>query len=146
MAMSSGSGSGLKGSINVTPLIDVLLVLLIIFLMITPMKPYGLETEVPQPPPPDKKSAPPRESTVVAEVLNVNGVSVVKLNKQEVSWAELPAHLTEIYKRRGQRVLFVKGEEELFFEDVARVIDATKATRLDISVALLTNKMLAGGV
>lgn len=146
MAMASGSSSALNGSINVTPLIDVLLVLLIIFLMITPMKPYGLETEIPQPPPPDKKNAPPPENTVVAEVLSVKGVSVVRLNKQEVSWAELPAHLTEIYKGRGQRVLFVRGDEELYFEAVARVIDATKATRLDISVALLTNKMLPGGV
>jgi biopolymer transport protein ExbD len=145
MAMTSGSGSGLNGSINVTPLIDVLLVLLIIFLMITPIKPYGLETHVPQPPPEDKK-APPPESTVVAEVVNVNGVSVVRLNKQEVSWADLPAHLTEIYKGRGQRVLFVKGDEELYFKDVVPVIDAAKSTQLDISIALLTNKMLPSGV
>jgi biopolymer transport protein TolR len=145
MAITSGSGSGLNGSINVTPLIDVLLVLLIIFLMITPMKPYGLDTQVPQPPP-KPNDAPPKESTVVAEVVNANGASVVRLNKQEVSWAELPARLTEIYKARGQRVLFVKGDEELYFEDVARVIDATKSTRLDISVALLTSKMLSGGV
>jgi biopolymer transport protein ExbD len=145
MAMTSGSGSGLNGSINVTPLIDVLLVLLIIFLMITPIKPYGLETHVPQPPPEDKK-APPPESTVVAEVVNVNGVSVVRLNKQEVSWADLPAHLTEIYKGRGQRVLFVKGDEELYFKDVVPVIDAAKSTLLDISIALLTNKMLPSGV
>jgi biopolymer transport protein ExbD len=80
MAMTTGSGNGLDAAINVTPLVDVLLVLLIIFMVAMPMKPVGLETEIPQPP---KKDVPSdSEGTIVAEVLRQGDDAVVRINHE----------------------------------------------------------------
>lgn len=125
MSMSSGGSSGLRAEMNVTPMIDVLLVLIIIFLMITPLAPTGEEALIPQPPPKDVK-APPPESLIVVQLLPAEKGKrpIIKINQQEVSWEKLEPTLRDIFKKRAEKVAFVKGDRELNFEDVAHVIDA----------------------
>jgi biopolymer transport protein ExbD len=142
MAMTCGGGNGLNSVINVTPLVDVLLVLLIIFMVIMPMKPIGLEAQIPRP---TEKNVPTDpERTIVAEVSKQGGDAIVRINHEPVEWSALKARMTEIYKTRAQRVIFVKGDDNLDFAVVARVIDAANATKLGINVGLLSKSSLGG--
>jgi biopolymer transport protein TolR len=122
MAMNTGGGSGLRAEMNVTPMIDVLLVLIIIFLMITPLAPKGEEALIPQPAPNDAKIPPP--VTIVVQLLpNGEGQRpLLKINQRDVTWEKLEPTLREIFIRRAEKVAFVKADRELNFEDVAQVI------------------------
>jgi biopolymer transport protein ExbD len=144
--MSTGSASGGQtADINVTPLIDVLLVLLIIFMVITPLTPHGLEALVPQPPPKDKPP-PETERTVVVQVLEApgGGKPKLKINQDDVSWDNLGGRLTDIFKQRAERVMFVKGDPDVEFQNVAQVIDIAKGTQVVDRVGLITAKIEAG--
>jgi biopolymer transport protein TolR len=146
MAMSMGApGGGQTADINVTPLIDVRLVLLIIFMVITPLTPKGLEALVPQPPPPNQKTE-PTDRTVVVQVLQSNEGSKAKLkiNQEDVSWDNLGSRLTDIFKTRAERVLFVKGDPDVEFQNVAQVIDTARGTQVVDKVGLITAKIEAG--
>jgi biopolymer transport protein TolR len=144
MAMTSGGGGGYSSNINVTPMIDILLVLLIIFMVIVPVTPKGLEALVPQPPKDQKQQSQPNDRTIVVQVLYTPGAAVqYKINETPVQKSELQARLTDIYSNRAERVMFVKGDDNVDFHYVAEVIDIGKAANVD-HIGLMTPKILAG--
>ena len=146
MAMQMGSGGGAIADINMTPMIDVLLVLLIIFMVITPLTPHGLDALVPQPPKDPTKSQSTPERTIVIQVINNPGNKPnLKINQDDITWENLQGRLSEIYKTRAQKVMFVKGDDALSFADVAQVIDIAHGADPDIKVGLITAKIEAGG-
>jgi biopolymer transport protein ExbD len=144
MAMTTGGGGGGQTcDMNVTPLIDVLLVLLIIFMVITPLTPKGLEALVPQPPPPHQPET-QTDRTVVVQVLLDNGKVKLKINQEDVAQENLQQRLTDIFKTRAERVMFVKGDPEVEFQNVAQVIDTARGTNVIDRIGLITAKIEAG--
>ncbi len=144
MAMTTGGGGGYSSDINVTPMIDILLVLLIIFMVIVPVTPKGLEALVPQPPKNPQQQQQPNDRTIVVQVMYRAGQApTYKINETDVAKSELLAKLTEIYANRAERVMFVRGDDDLDFRYVADVIDIAKSANVD-HIGLMTPKIQAG--
>ena len=138
----AGIGGRAKGEMaepNIVPLIDILLVLIIIFMVVTPLTPKGLDTLIPQPPPPGQ---PPEEVTARTVVIQVERAGL-KINEQPVSWDTLGPRLEEIFKTRAEKVVFVKGEDQLEFAFVARAIDIAKGAGIS-KIGLITAKIEMG--
>jgi biopolymer transport protein ExbD len=123
-----------------TPMIDVLLVLIIIFMVITPLTPKGLEALVPQPPPPGQKQSLSDQRTVV---IVINADHSMEINSEPTTEATMGDRLTEIFKTRAERVVFVKGDSSLEFQWVAKAIDIAHGAGID-KVGLMTAKVEAG--
>jgi len=139
MTMSNGNTGGMTSEINVTPMIDVLLVLLIIFMVIVPALPRGEAALVPH-----ASSSDPHADSVVLEVLrNSGGEIAFTINQQAVARQDLPARLAAIYANRARRVLFVKGDDSVSFAQVADAIDIGHAAGVD-QIGLVTPKSMAG--
>jgi biopolymer transport protein ExbD len=119
-------------------------VLLIIFMVITPVTPKGLDALVPQPPK-DKNPPPPSDRTIVVQVLDrgAGQEPAVKINQDDATWDNLQGRLTDIYKMRNEKIMFVKADDDIAFESVARAIDIGHAAGVD-KVGLITAKIEAG--
>lgn len=141
MAMGVGTGHGPKSDINMTPMIDILLVLIIIFLVITPIIPKGLDALVPQPPKdPQKPAAQPDTRTIVV-VIDKDGL--LKINQEPTTWDTLGPRLDDIFKTRSERVMFVKGDDTTLFDKIIRIIDIAKGAGVD-KIGLITEKIQMG--
>jgi biopolymer transport protein ExbD len=144
MAMTTGGGGSNMADINVTPMIDILLVLLIIFMVIVPVTPKGLDALVPQPPKNPQKQPPPTDRTIVVQVFYHPGAPpTYKINETDVARRDLLPRLTEIYANRAERVMFVRGDDDLNFAYIADVIDIGRAANVD-HIGLMTPKIQAG--
>jgi len=144
MAMTTGGGGGNMADINVTPMIDILLVLLIIFMVIVPVTPKGLDALVPQPPKNPQKQQQPNDRTIVVQVLYRAGQApAYKINDTDVTHEQWLPQRTQIYANRAERVMFVKGDDDVNFEYIADVIDIGKSANVD-HIGLMTPKIQAG--
>jgi len=141
MGMEVGHKGRAMSSPNVVPLIDVLLVLIIIFMVITPLTPKGLDALVPQPPPPNQKQDERvLQKTIVVQVLDTGKL---KINEDDATWDTLGPRLSDVFKERAEKVAFVKGDEAVRFMDVARAIDIMRNSGID-KVGLITANLEAG--
>ena len=139
MGMAVGGSGGPKADINMTPMIDVLLVLIIIFMVITPLTPKGLEAIVPQPAQPNQQTDADQRTVVVS----VNKDKSMMINTEPTDEAKLGSRLEEIFKTRAERVVFVKGDGNLEYQWVAKAIDIAHGAGID-KVGLMTAKVEAG--
>jgi len=134
MAMTISTDSRTKAEINMTPMIDVLLVLIIIFMVITPLTPRGLPTLVAQPAP----VGPHVEKPSPDIVITVREDGTMLLDREPLSLASLRVRLEHLYKSGATRVIFVRGERSIEFGRVAEVIDMARGAGV-YHVALMTN-------
>jgi biopolymer transport protein ExbD len=125
-----------KGDINVTPFIDILLVLLVIFMTITPVAPKGFRTNVPQPAPPDEQHSQSTEAIVIS----LDKAGGLHINQKEVELPALPDELHSIFKTRNDKTVFVQADSELLFAQIAQVIDAAKSSGVE-RVGLMTDQI-----
>jgi biopolymer transport protein ExbD len=125
-------------------MIDILLVLLIIFMVITPLTPKGLDTLVPQPNPNQQQNQELENKTVVVQVLMQGRVCcLLKINQEDATWDSLGKRLEDIFKDRADKIAFVKGDSDVQFLEVARAIDVMRGAGID-KVGLITAKLEAG--
>jgi biopolymer transport protein TolR len=144
MGMQVGENKGgAIAEMNVVPLIDILLVLLIIFMVITPLTPKGLDTLVPQPNPNQQQNQELENKTVVVQVLKSGLQTTLKINQEDATWNTLEPRLEEIFKERADKIAFVKGDNDVLFQEVARAIDVMRTAGID-KVGLITAKLEAG--
>jgi len=133
VGMTVGESKGVVADPNIVPLIDVLLVLIIIF-MVMSSRTTGLPTLVPQPAPPQARTEPEREGTIVVQVTQGGKLMI---NEQPSDWDALGAKLSDIFKQRADKVAFVRGDEEVPFEQMARAIDIMRGAGIE-HVGLIT--------
>jgi len=141
MSMNVGGGkSGPMVDMNVTPLIDVLLVLIITFMVVTNLTPKGLDAIAPQSRQNEKQTQEVDTHTIV---VSIDAGRNVKINETPVTIAALGPQLDDIFKTRNERIIFIKGDSTLPFGEVARVIDIAKGVNID-KIGLITHNLEEG--
>ena len=137
MGMTTGGNGGPVGEMNVTPLIDVLLVLIIVFMIVSSaQKSSGLEALIPHPP--VHENVPPPAETIVVQLLDSGGARPnLRINQDPVTWEALRERLRRIYDTRAERVMFVKADPVVEFLNVALVIDTARADFSDMRIGLV---------
>jgi biopolymer transport protein ExbD len=129
MGMSTGSSAGgLNNEPNVTPMIDVLLVLLIIFMMVVPMSRKAIDTQLPDPNP----AQVPANANPDQIVLSVLPGEKYQVNKEEVAKGALAARLKSIYDGRPEKIIFVKGDTTVQFQDVIFAMDVARGAGVKV--------------
>ncbi|HTT18167.1 MAG TPA: biopolymer transporter ExbD [Candidatus Sulfotelmatobacter sp.] len=146
MAFSMAGGGPSGPQINVTPLIDVLLTLIIMFMLVVSMDPeYGEKAQIPQPNP-DQITNVSQPRTIVVEVVWTakDQPPLVKINKEEVPWTDLESRLARIYLTRVEKVAFVRGDGDVDFQYVADVIDLAHHAGVQRVGLMTQDRMIAG--
>jgi len=141
MGMTVSGGKGSLSEPNIVPLIDVLLVLIIIFMVITPTVPQGLAARRPQAAQPTEH--PGKDVPPAAIVVQVTANGNVLINQDKISWDGLGARREDIFKQRADKAAFVKGDDAVQFADVARAIDIMRGAGIE-NVGLITANIQAG--
>jgi len=131
MSMSTGARSGRTAEINVTPLIDVLLVLLIIFMVILPKHELGELAQIPLPSTQSPAVNPPEPIVIQLKDHGAGQRPDVEINQKPVSWDELEPQLAGVYRGRADRTAFVKGDPEIEFSFVAEALDISHRAGAD---------------
>ena len=128
MAMSTGQRGGLTNEPNVTPMIDVLLVLLIIFMIIIPLSRKAIDVQLPDPTP--SKEPPPKNKDQI--VLEIHPGGVMDINKQPVTKDGLMAKLHEVYDPRPDKIIFIKGDSAIKYQDVIQAMDIARGAGVKV--------------
>ena len=139
MAFSTAGSGSLRAEINITPMIDILLVLIIVFMVVVSMSEQkGLDAQIPQPAPKDARPQ-PIDRTIVIQIawLGDKKPPALKINQEDVTWENLHDRLSDIFNRRMERVAFVKGDGDVDFEYVADAIAIARNSGVQ-RVGLLT--------
>jgi biopolymer transport protein TolR len=134
--ISTSKKRGYKSDINITPYIDILLVMLIIFMVATPIRQHDLPVRVPQPAPPDQPKV-IRPDTIIVEIA---GDRTITINKQPVPLDGLESQLAAIYRARANKHMFLKGNTELPYGEVFNILDIAKRAGV-MDIALLAGSL-----